>query len=198
MGVTVVLVSAVFAQVSLAQSPTQTPSPTETPSPTPSPSSTLVPTSTIAVRFVSAGHPVTITLAQPIGSIMADGDTRGVGTTPASVESSGYSISWPLQDGSQPVSCTKGPPTVVRFDFLPVSCARLSIEILWTGPDVTGDVEVPASCLAATPTPVQLPETGWPSQPHRLPVLVVLVPAGFLVAAAFGFFVFRASIHVKR
>jgi hypothetical protein len=59
----------------------------------------------------------------------------------------------------QPFECTKGPPTVVRFEF-GSQYGLLVAEFGWTGTNVTVEIQVPASTATATSTPAQLPGTG--------------------------------------
>jgi hypothetical protein len=84
-------------------------------------------------------------------------------TTP--IQSSGYSTAWPLAPEpsrvppDQPFECAKGPPTVIRFEFAS-EFGLLTAEFVWSGRDVTQDIEVP---LPASPSPspaAELPPTG--------------------------------------
>ncbi len=141
----VVIVAGALAAITVAsgQTPTPTGSPIATPAPSASPAPTQFPQSLITVRFVRDGQPVTITLAQPISSVSADGAACSVGTLPVVVESPGYSILWPLaQNAGQPPKCAQGPPTVVEFEFL-TQVGRLRTFVIWTGQDVAVDLNIP-------------------------------------------------------
>ncbi len=174
---------------------TPTPSPTLASTPTPSPSPSPYPQSTITIRFVRDGQPVSVTLAQSIGAISADGVQCGVRVLGVVVESSGYRTAWPLlAEPGQPSQCTKGPPTTLRFRFLGYrpqfnDTFDLSTELVWVGRDVTVDIEVPgAATPSATPSPVRAlpiaggaPESGNPGFTLGviavvLGTLLVLVP----------------------
>ena len=176
-----------FAAAAHAGGPTPTPTPTPSPTatPTPSPTATPVPTSTITIRFVRNGEPVAVyplqldvIFADEVACVggRLDADSRGVGV---------FSISWPLDSGE--LECTKGPPTTLRFEFLAGEGQSIDAEFLWTGGDITVDVEVPP---LATPTPTatveELPATGGPpsQEPLPLPVEEVLIVATFLMSAA--------------
>jgi len=138
-------------------SPTPTATPTPSPTPTPTPTPSPVPTSTITIRFVRDGEPVTIDVL--FTRIFADG-VQCLFPDTERWKVSVLSRTWPLPPwSSQPPECSKGPPTILRFEF-----GGLFIEFLWTGGDVTMDIEVPPEVpVFATPTPT-------PAPPEELPI----------------------------
>ena len=144
------------------------------------------PTSTITLRFVRDGQPVTI-FSIAGHKILADGITCLFPT--ADEELSEFLTNWPaVAEPSQPLECSKGPPTTLRFEF-----GGLFAEFLWTGDDVTVDVEVPAD--TAVP-PVGLPITGGPpgdGTPTRNWVVVALVAGLSLLAMPAAAFLYRRS-----
>ncbi len=122
---------------------------------------TPAPTSTITIRFVRDGEPVKIGLAAEIKQIIADGIICRFLVPQAAVESSGFFTEWPLPpEEGQPVQCTKGPPTNLRFEFLSLDFGLLSTEFTWTGSDVAVDIEAPELTPSPTPTLQGLPATG--------------------------------------
>ena len=128
---------------------------------------TPTPTSTITIRFVRDGQPVTVLLAAPLRRLTAEGVPCPIAITPAGVKSSGFSVDWPLLPaGGEPLECSKGPPTTLRFEFLTVTVSGvLSAEFVWTGSAVIFDIEVPSEIPIITPTPTppppeELPPTG--------------------------------------
>ena len=153
LGALALISSIALAQLTSAQTPTPTGGPTDTPSPTPastpSPTPYAGPTSTITVRFVRNGQPATVFAFSKI--IKADGVTCGFPSIEGEIST--FTVQWPLfATLGQPTECSKGPPTTLRFEF---SGLALFSEALWTGTDITVDVEVPA-----TVTPGVLPPTG--------------------------------------
>ncbi len=138
----------------------QEPTPTATPTPTPAPTPTPVPTSTITIRFVRKGQPVEVLTTAP--TIIANGVVCLVPIIPEPEKRSSYTVVWP---GFPPGECQKAPPTSIRFEFS-TNFGLLSVEVMWTGVDVTVDMEVPsaptpAATPASTASPVQrLPTTG--------------------------------------
>ncbi len=155
--------------------PVPTPAPTPVATPTPSPTPYAGPKSLITVRFVRDGQPVRVLLATPLGGLSADGVGCPMPIPQWAGFFSGYDILWPLDPGAypeppyrQPYECTKGPPTTLRFEFLSRDFGVLVAEFVWTGSDVTFDLEVPqlaTSTPAATQPVQQLPSAGGPP-PH--------------------------------
>ena len=186
-----------------AQEPTPTPTliPTEVPTPT------QVPTSTIEIRFVRDGQPVTIRLGQALGGLTADGVGCNFPILAVVVFSSGFSINWPLPpEPGQPLPCTQGPPTTLRFEFLGEVLGefrRLFAEFVWNGGDMTVDIEVPGAALP-TPTPAptptvaaqELPKTGAPpadTRSHASGAALGLIAAGVLLLLPAGASLYRRS-----
>ena len=142
----------------------------------PTPTSTERQTSRITIRFVSNGEPVTFSSLNFPSRVSADGVTcllpiiEGGGTE--------YALNWPfLPIEGQPEECTKGPPTTIRVEF-----NDLFAEILWTGVDVTVDLEVPGAAATPTPSSPALPETGTSQSDGGSNIPVVVVSA-FAVSA---------------
>lgn len=155
---------------STADNSTPTASPPVSASPTPS-ASTPTPTpyagpkSTITVRFVSDGQPVTIVFGPP-SAIYADGVRCHIIFVAVAVSESQsqFVIEWPLDTSSvQPIECSKGPPTTLRFEFPGGESGLLSTQFVWTGSDVTTDIAVPPGLVpTATPAVKALPSMGGP------------------------------------
>ena len=133
----------------------------------PTPTPTERQTSTITIRFVRDGEPVEVFFFSYPAGISADGvacqfpiPDGGVVGNQAHTE---FSLPWPfLPIEGQPKECTKGPPTTIRIEF-----DGLFAEVLWTGDDVTVDLEVPGDATTPTPAPTsvveKLPGTGFAS-----------------------------------
>jgi hypothetical protein len=184
--------AAAFTAVS-AQTPTPAPTPTSTPTatptasqtPTPTPTATAVPTSTITIRFVRNGEPVSF--VGNLGHVLADGVSCQVAVTDAPIEIRPViKVPWPLGDGDeQPPECMKGPPTTVRFEF-GGEFGSLAGEVVWTGSDVTLDIEVPPLVATPTATAGDLPPTGAApgERSSTLPIVVALVIAALMIPAS--------------
>lgn len=75
-------------------------------------------------------------------------------------------MGWPLAPGpGQPPECTKGPPTVLRFEFKSTSGRTLPVEVVWRGVNTGVTVIMGPPAMPVTPTPsaapvVKLPSTG--------------------------------------
>ena len=190
---------ALASAVGLATVWAQEPNPTPTPIPTEVPTPTQVPTSTITIRFVREGQPVTIGLSAPLHQLTADGVGCHIPIPAVVGPSSGYSINWPLLPvPGQPLPCTKGPPTTLRFEFLG-EFGLLFAEFVWKGGDMTVDIEVPGAALP-TPTPTiaaqELPKTGVPSadpRSHASWAAIGLIAAGVLLLLPAGASLYRRS-----
>jgi hypothetical protein len=174
-----------LTQLTSAQTPTPDGAPTDTPSPDPSPSPTPFsgPTSTITIRFLSHGQPVTIHGNRL--AILADGVACNF-VEPAAPYDIGPVVTspWPLSDPPpQPLECTTGPPTLVRFEFAS-QFGVLFAEFPWTGTDVTVDIHVQGSSVTPTSSPVELPSTGKVQAADRPPyALLTLLLLSLLTGA---------------
>jgi hypothetical protein len=187
LGILLVAASFGLARLTSAQTPTPTGGPTDTPSPTASPSPTPYsgPTSTITIRLVTNGHQVTVLRTSQYPVIVADGVICRMPLEPAvSVEipSTGYSTDWPLApEVVQPVQCSKGPRTNLRFEFRTTTLVLVA-ELVWTGENLTADIEVPPS--PAPTSPASLPDTGSHGANRESDRLVVKATALWLIVAA--------------
>jgi hypothetical protein len=191
---------AIFGGVAtvVGQSPTPTDSPTSSPSPaatssptaTPAPEPTPHPQTTITIRFVRNGQPVIVAIIPELTTVrVGDVDCSQYGSsTPASV--SEYRIAWPRStNAGLPLECTGGPPRTLSFSF--VTPTRhlnpfLIQGLVWTGSDLTADLEVPHDIPVTFPAPVispspaSVPATGGPpaaTGPGPLPVLIAITTA---------------------
>jgi hypothetical protein len=214
-GVTVCVTALGGVATVVGQSPTPTDSPTSSPSPaatlgpttTPAPETTPYPQTTITIRFVRNGQPVTVAIIPERTTVRADGvDCSEYGSsTPANV--SAYRIVWPRPTNQQlPLECTGGPPRTLGFSFLtPTRHLNpfLIQGLIWTGSDLTADLEVPqdvpviSPTTVSSPSPASIPATGGrPAArgPGAQPVLLVVAAA--VAAASTGLVVMAASKRV--
>jgi hypothetical protein len=148
---------------------------TPTPEPTPTASPTPYPQSTITVRFVHDGEPVVARYST--ARQIADG-VPCFGTAALGGEGGEFLIQWPLAPSpDQPLECSKGPPTSIRFEFEYGGGLHFSAEILWDGGNKTVEVEVPAEAIyqvpspsvSPSPSPVGLPRSGASTSQTRFP-----------------------------
>ena len=155
------------------------------------PTSTPYPQSTITVRFVNGGQLVTIGLASSARS--ADGvecPHFQLGTTTVAVGQ--VSIAWPVAELSKAPECRKGPPTLLRLEFLLITPAadellRLSVEANWEGNDLVLDLKIPDRFVfAPAPNPDGLPSGGGPPAggPTRTVILIIAGAAMLVLSAA--------------
>ncbi|MEX1255840.1 MAG: hypothetical protein WEE64_16035 [Dehalococcoidia bacterium] len=168
--------------------------------PTTTPTSAEASTSLVTIRFVHDGQPVSVELAQSLGSLTADGVGCLVLILPLVADYPGYGTSWPLQPmEGQPEECTQGPPTTLRFEFLS-EFGPLSVEFVWTGGDMTVDLEVPAAATATatSPTPIAtvLPQTGLRLDEHEDGGSNRLLPAALAGIAALA--ALAGAVALKR
>jgi hypothetical protein len=184
-GALVLIASLALGRLATAQTPTPTSGPTGTPSPAPSPSPTPYPvgSSTITIRFVTDGKPLEIATSAPL--VLADGVFCPFPVIEPELRFS-YALVWPAfaPNPGIPNGCTKGPPTSLRFEF-----GALFTELVWTGTDVTVDIEVPAATQTATATPGELPDTGMGSSGAGASYWQLLA-VGVLVAGGAGALIF--------
>lgn len=179
--------------------PTVSASPTPTASASLSPTPTPVPKSTITIRFVQAGEPVEVM----IGAIhlSADGVLCPILRPDEVVARSKHVEGWPLDADEFPTECRKGPPTSLTFTFFALTpdlddSLFLTGEVIWTGVDVTKDIDVPpgfALPATATPTmtPAEFPSTGGESADADSDVLTIRL--AFAVTVATGLLVLTAA-----
>ena len=163
----------------------------ETPSPMPDARST------ITIRFVRDGEQITIWTTMPFSKIEADGVLCNIGTTTMPVAVDHFTIPWPLGSGGLAKECLKGPPTMVRIEFLPYDPLAdrlfdaIGGEAEWTGEDTVVDLEVPLEVpgTSTSPTPGDLPSAGARAggqsavSPSGIAALMVIIGAAAVVSA---------------
>ena len=163
--------------------------------PTPSPSPTQYPQSTITVRFVNGGQPVTVILGGMV--ISADGVDCPLGRPDVLWSASQFSMEWPYVPLTSVPECRKGPPTLVRLEFVAGTPAddevlRLSAEANWEGNDLVLDLNIPDRFVfAPAPTPNGLPSGGGPPEGGS-------TPAVFLIIAGAAMLVLSAAVAISR
>jgi len=147
---------------------------------------TPYPQSTITVRFVNNGQPVTAAMAHMGRS--ADEVECPVFQLGAISTVSQFSMPWPVAELSRAPECQKGPPTLLRFEFLLTTPAgdeglRLSLEATWEGNDLVLDLNIPDPFVfAPAPNPNGLPSGGGPPEGGSTPAVILIVAGVALLA----------------
>ena len=124
-------------------------------------SSAQTPQSTITFRFVRDGEPVEVTNWSIVASTFADGVACSSPHADEVLTTSSERIEvWPNPSPYALAECKKAPPVTVGFQFAFATVdgnfvVTPTIEFLWTGADMTVDLEIPPELdLTATPRPV--------------------------------------------
>ncbi|MCH8813696.1 MAG: hypothetical protein IH957_01180 [Chloroflexi bacterium] len=119
------------------------------------------PQTTVGVRFVHDGELVPIWLGQALGAPTADGIGCGILTAAIPIFTQAETFSWPLKALGVPHECSKGPPTILRFEWFawgPADGTHLEVEFVWEGCDLIYDLEVPDFLVGAqSPAPWPTP-----------------------------------------
>ena len=102
------------------------------------------------------------------------------------------SIAWPVAVNlTRAPECRKGPPTLVRFEFLVGTPAddeglRLSVEANWEGHELALDLSIPDRFVfGPAPAPDGLPSGGGPPEGSSTrAVILIIAGAALLVVSA--------------
>ena len=141
------------------------------------------------MRFVNGGQPVSI------GLVSIERSADGVECPPVQLSASTVppgraSIAWPVAELSKAPECRKGPPTLLRLEFLLVTPAvdeflSLSVEANWEGNDLVLDLNIADRFVfAPAPNPNGLPSGGGPPEGGSTPAVILSVMGAALLAVS--------------